>query len=450
MQQVLFWIPIRNSWWPEGIPVYAYGTMLFLSFLGCILIASRLAQKRGINLSRDRIQDLAILVFIAGLAGARLTYMIQYHIPLRKFFFIWEGGIVLYGGLIGGTIAFLIFYRYVIRPLKINLWQMADVVAPTICIGVALGRVGCLLNGCCYGNPAPLGDPSMRFPLMTAPARDNLVEVNAWFKVTDERLAALQNAGNSDITEVDMAKLRTLKDKDVMSRDEFMNVLKPLSERLKNEDSRRRYEETVISYLSNPTDLQTLLGFREPKLAFDDTITVTQVEPGSEATKSGLLPGDKITKVKILDEWQSPAAFVKRLADWPRGRNEVQFVVQRDGQEKELPAFCPRTIGLHPTQLYETISMVLLLFLLLSFYPFRRHDGQVVVLLMIGYAFHRFMNEILRTEPVEGFEMTLSQLISVAVLVTAIGIEIYLRRQPALPRPQPPTPPAPTPATAPA
>ncbi len=86
--------------------------------------------------------------------------------------------------------------------------------------------------------------------------------------------------------------------------------------------------------------------------------------------------------------------------DWPRGKSQLTLAVERDGRIIDLEPFSPRTIGLYPTQLYETVSMVLLILLLLAFYPFRRHDGQLFVLLMIGYAVHRFINESLRIEPI--------------------------------------------------
>ena len=75
----------------------------------------------------------------------------------------------------------------------------------------------------------------------------------------------------------------------------------------------------------------------------------------------------------------------------------------------DLPAFTPRTVGLYPTQLYETVSMGLLILLLLAYYPYRRHDGQLMVVLMVGYAVHRFINESLRIEPtLGGTPLTLS------------------------------------------
>src|SRR5207245_2884095 len=90
--------------------------------------------------------------------------------------------------------------------------------------------------------------------------------------------------------------------------------------------------------------------------------------------------------------------------------------------------FEPRTVGLYPTQLYETISMVLLILVLLAFHPLRRHDGEVMVLLMVGYALHRFINESIRVEPTYAMGLTLSQWGSVVILAAAVGLEILLWR----------------------
>src|SRR5262249_16726868 len=112
--------------------------------------------------------------------------------------------------------------------------------------------------------------------------------------------------------------------------------------------------------------------------------------------------------------------------DWPRGKSELRLVVDRDGKRVLLPAFSPATGGLYPTQLYETVSMGPLTFVLLAYYPHRRHGGQLMVLLMIGYAVHRFVNESLRVEPSYGGGLTLSQWGSVIVLGLAVAIEAYL------------------------
>jgi hypothetical protein len=130
-------------------------------------------------------------------------------------------------------------------------------------------------------------------------------------------------------------------------------------------------------------------------------------------------PGVEIRSTDRLDDL---------ARDWPRGQAQLALSVERDGQQIDLPPFSPRTIGLYPTQLYETVSMVLLILLLLAYYPFRRHDGELFVVLMLGYAIHRFINESLRIEPTYALGLTLSQWGSVIVFATAVGIEIFLWR----------------------
>jgi len=134
-------------------------------------------------------------------------------------------------------------------------------------------------------------------------------------------------------------------------------------------------------------------------------------------------PGSPGVDLTVSDSLEALAG------DWPRGKAQLALSVERDGHVIDLPAFSPVTVGLYPTQLYETVSMVLLILLLLAYYPYRRHDGQLMVVLMIGYAVHRFINESLRIEPtVGGTVLTLSQWGSVVIFLAAVGIEIYLWR----------------------
>ena len=177
MFQVLFHIPILTDYFPpNGIPIHGFGVMLFLTFITAVWLLGRLSRRNGTNLPPEKVQDLVIVLFVSGLAGARVTYMLQNHVPLIQFFRIWEGGIVLYGGIIAGIAAFLIYYFGVLKRFQVSLWRLADATAPTIALGIALGRVGCLLNGCCYGHVAAEGCPAIGFPLLTAPARDNVVD----------------------------------------------------------------------------------------------------------------------------------------------------------------------------------------------------------------------------------------------------------------------------------
>src|SRR5438309_9044975 len=96
MRQVLFFIPlhlINNDW--QDLPLCGYGFMLFLAFVLCTWLAARLARREGIP--PESIQDLAIWLFVAGIVGARITFMIQYWDTMKAdwffaFFRIWEGG----------------------------------------------------------------------------------------------------------------------------------------------------------------------------------------------------------------------------------------------------------------------------------------------------------------------------------------------------------------------
>jgi phosphatidylglycerol:prolipoprotein diacylglycerol transferase len=151
------------------LPVYSYGFMLMLAFLAATAVATRLARQRGI--APEYVLDLTASVLVAGILGARLLY-----VALNLSYFrdhpghvlrLWEGGLSFHGGLAGGLIAGLIFCRR----RGISFLRMGDVVAPALALGYAIGRIGCFLNGCCYGAPTDLPwacrfhDPPITGPL---------------------------------------------------------------------------------------------------------------------------------------------------------------------------------------------------------------------------------------------------------------------------------------------
>ena len=172
MHQVLFRIPIPTPW-SDSIPIYGFGTMMVVALFFCTWLANRRAIKEGIP--PQLIQDLALWVVIGGIVGARITFMIQYHQSLTQFFRLWEGGLVFYGSLIGGTIGGVICYLLLLRKHRFSWRKIADVTAPAFAMGMAIGRVGCLLNGCCYGDVACPKCFAISFPLSAHP-RSELVE----------------------------------------------------------------------------------------------------------------------------------------------------------------------------------------------------------------------------------------------------------------------------------
>src|SRR4051812_11885689 len=149
MLQVLFRIP--NPFGADGLPVYGFGMMLFLAFIGCTWLAGRRAQREGI--SKETIQDLAVWLFIGGPLRARITYLYNEKPRpdlvafLKKLPQIWEGGIVFYGSVLGGFAAYFLAYYLIYRKRGLNTFRLVDAIAPSICLGLALGRIGCFLNG---------------------------------------------------------------------------------------------------------------------------------------------------------------------------------------------------------------------------------------------------------------------------------------------------------------
>lgn len=145
----------------QGIPVRGYGVMLLAAAGAGTWLSVERGRRAGID--ADTILALATEVFLWGLVGARLFYVIEYREQffaagkplaesLRDVANIAAGGLVVFGSL---PTAALAAWRFA-RRRGIDLLRLADVVAPGLLLGLAIGRVGCFLNGCCYGGPCEL------------------------------------------------------------------------------------------------------------------------------------------------------------------------------------------------------------------------------------------------------------------------------------------------------
>lgn len=143
--------------------MHSYGVMVALGFLAGLWTASRRSLREGI--AAEKILDLGPWLIIGAIAGARVLFVLTFWReefagrPILEIFAVWRGGLVYYGGLIGSSLA-CIFYA---RLKQLPLWKLADILAPSIALGHVFGRVGCLLNGCCYGKACHL-PWAIRFP----------------------------------------------------------------------------------------------------------------------------------------------------------------------------------------------------------------------------------------------------------------------------------------------
>ncbi len=342
---------------PEGLPIRGYGVMVLSGAVAGLWLATYRA--RQMNFNPELIYALAFGMFLCGVLGARLFYVIEYWesrfqrnswlemlLAIAKFT---EGGLVVYGALIGATVAFLVF---VIRH-KLPPFAVADLIAPSLLVGLAFGRIGCLLNGCCYGGETTV-PWAVTFP------RDSLTYME---QLSSGRLAGLRIASVSE------------------------------------ESSR---------------------------------LTLATVEADSPAARAGLAAGMGLVSIN--------GRPVSSLAD----AQDAIFLASRDrlplrlettsGKIFEVPTSeAPaRSRPVHPTQIYSTVHAGLLAWVLWSFYPFRRRDGEVTALMLTVYPVSRFLLEMIRIDEsaVFGTGLSISQNISILLLASTVGLWVYLLRQP--------------------
>lgn len=155
MHQILFHIP---QFIPGigGAPIYGYGVMMVVGFFAAMEMAKYLARRSGID--PEVFANAALIALLAGVIGARLSHVLEnfgdYSRPDLTFgdnlwnaINIRTGGLTYYGGFILAFLAVLAYGFYKRIPIRLGM----DIIAPCLMIGLGFGRIGCYLNGCCYG-----------------------------------------------------------------------------------------------------------------------------------------------------------------------------------------------------------------------------------------------------------------------------------------------------------
>lgn len=365
-----------------GLPIRGYGVMVFLGVIAGVALAIYRAQRLGY--SADLIYSLALWMCVFAIVGARLFYVIEYwNESFHKDSFrdtlvavlnYTQGGLVVYGAFAGGVLAAAIFF---VRN-KLPVLQFADIVAPCLVLGLTLGRIGCFLNGCCYGGQCD--KPwAVSFP--------------------------------------------------------------PGSPVYLHQASLGQFPMDGLHFDPDP--------FAPAELK--------SVDAGSIAATAGLQAGDRITMVIIeLPRSNRPLIYpgdesmqlsvggiVEALSGIQEPGTKITFrTIAAGGQPASHtwtydsgPSLTPaRSLPVHPTQLYSAIGALLLTLFLLAWYPFRRHEGEVTALMISIYPFMRILEESIRTdEPLIGRTgMTISQNVSVLMIVAAITLWIFVLRSPKL------------------
>jgi phosphatidylglycerol:prolipoprotein diacylglycerol transferase len=141
------------------LAIRTYGFLLALAFVSGIWFSARRAKKSGLGI--DWIPDLSLIILISAIIGSRFFYVI-YHLdefqgrildminPIQSTGEIGIGGLSMFGGLVLAIVCGIVY----VHIKKLNVWRIADMVAPSIMLGLGIARIGCFLNGCCFGLPS--------------------------------------------------------------------------------------------------------------------------------------------------------------------------------------------------------------------------------------------------------------------------------------------------------
>ncbi len=374
MKPVFFTIPGIN--W--DIP--SYGLMLMIGLFVSIWWAARRALKSGG--SPDVILNCGFIAIVGGVVGCRAMYVIHYWDHFRTFgdafqiawavIDVRQGGLEFYGGFILTTVAALAWLRWW---EKVSIRWYLDIIAPSAALGLAIGRIGCFLNGCCFGTTCDL-PWAVRFPFGSNACVNQWKERLPGAEIREEMLYIDEAAG----TGVAMP----------LSRDLLY------TSEAKIDGIFERFQELAackekLGAAKNPAEKQHL----------QDRIRELRSAGGKDLIKFGPI----CTNMK---KYGLSAGQLRAIAE---------------------PY---RALPVHPTQPYSTITALLIALFLNALYWRRKRDGQVICTLLLIQPLARWLLEVIRADnPVDTVGMfTISQFLAVCMtLLGLIGL-LVLRRMP--------------------
>ena len=171
MYPIFFRIP---EWLPliGGAPITSFGVFMFLTFMvGGLVLRSEVER---VGLEPEKAWDFVVMAVLGGIVGAKIYYVVLnypslFADPIGSIFS--RGGMVWYGGFLGGLAA----VSWEVKKSGLRWSQMADVIAPVLPIGYAVGRMGCFLVGDDYGRPTDAWF-GVKFPQGSPPTQVNVME----------------------------------------------------------------------------------------------------------------------------------------------------------------------------------------------------------------------------------------------------------------------------------
>ena len=368
MRPVIFRIPFIE--W--DIP--GYGLALMIGFLLTVVWAVRRAVKSQAN--PDVVLNCAFIALLAGVAGARLMYVVHYWeqygqhgnwlTVFRAVIDVRQGGLEIYGGVIAALLGVLIYFKFWRHSTR---WYL-DIMAPSLALGMGLGRIGCFLNGCCWGGVCDL-PWAVRFPFGSNAMVQQWHDGKPGLDLPKELLYTLSGTGATSQPSVPLPR------------------------------------EVLWVSEAEITRIQKLR---------DDYTQAKTAEERARIERQGAILGCCIRHAASL----GPIYTAMQANDMTLA--ELRQLAQ---QYRSLPV--------HPTQPYSTVALLLLALLLSALYWRRTRDGQVICTLLLFEPWTRYVIEVIRNDnPIDTLgTFTISQFLAVLLSLTGLIGLIVLQYLPA-------------------
>ncbi len=369
-----------------GYPIKSYGFMLMAGFLTAIWFAMRRAER--VKGDPDLILNLGFVALICGVVGARVFYVAHYwktqfapqSNPLLAAINITSGGLEYYGGLlcaIAGASLYLVIKR--------ASWRMyMDIVAPSVMLGLAFGRLGCLLNGCCWGGLCVDAHNQAALPWAIEFPFSSPAYVRQW----EERRVT---------TPAELLYTPQILPGQSMPLPRDLLSLTP---------------EQRFGPIRKLEDLEK--EFRDAEAAGAKRAELDRLQSRITSTK------------KLVLAMQVEFDALNHALQYPSRTDPSRAMTYSEIQDL---AAAHKSLPVHPAQVYGIINaLILSLVLSLVFYRRQRH-GVVMGLLLVLDPISRIILEVVRTDnPHDSFGVTISQAVSIGVVVFGILFLVALYR----------------------
>ncbi len=374
---------------PGGFSIKTYGFCLMLGFLTAVWLSMKRAEK--LRSDPEMVLNLSFLALVFGVAGSRIFYVIHYwderfaNAPNKLFAIVdvRQGGLEFLGGFLGAAIAILAYAA--IKRISVRLYL--DILTPGVAWGLAIGRIGCFFNGCCFGGVCLDEDHHHD--------ADHIRPAYAW---------AMEFPYGSP------AHLRQWENRQVTIPAELIIAERPtkipitVPESVLSMSVEKRYKP-LQEYRT------TLDRYEQAKLTEPDSPSTQELRNAAEQAKNRLKAHVKSTYLSLLE---SAKTYPSRIhSNRPISDSEIE---QLAAKSHSLPV--------HPTQLYSSLhAFVLSILLTVVLYARKRH-GLVFGLYLVLYPVARFLLEGIRADnPHDTAGFTISQFVSLSLFTLGV---IYL------------------------